>query len=72
MVLKIQGKVAFALDESRDNKKWHQQVKEASEWKMKHTRIKKRKEKVTKNKIKPLLPNMSGKTEQGIEGWGSW
>lgn len=26
------------------------------------------KKKVTKNKIKPLLPNMSGKTEQGIEG----
>lgn len=39
MVLKIQGKVPFALDESRDNKTWHQQVKEASEWKMKHTRI---------------------------------
>lgn len=32
-----------------------------------HTDLKKKK-KVTKNKIKPLLPNMSGKTEQGIEG----
>lgn len=48
MVLKIQGKVPFALDESRDNKKWHQQV--ASEWKMKHTRIKKRKEKKSNKK----------------------
>lgn len=55
MVLTIQGKVQLALDESKENINMASAGEEASEWNMKHKRIK------VKNKIKSLLPNMSGK-----------
>lgn len=46
---------------------------EASEWKMKHTQIFKKKNKTEKKKLKPLLPNVSGKKsnrKQKVEGLG--
>lgn len=39
---------------------------EASEWKMKLTDLKEKKKR--QKKLKPLLPNVSGKNKQEIEG----